>query len=110
MENNSRKPKEYMRVHYVTGGDMMGDEGEYRRWCGILIIEMGIETYYERKLVNKWCGPKYVNLQKERPKVVKSFPTYVEKIDNKYYKAGSEIVTEGKLVKRKSVKNLKVSR
>lgn len=95
MENNSRKPKEYMRVRYRNSGDMMGDEGEYRRWRGILIIEMGIETYYERTLVNKWYGPVYVNLQKERPKVVKSFPTYVEKIDDKYYDliTGIEVVT-----------------
>lgn len=96
MENNIRKPKEYMRVRYRNGGDMMGDEGEYSRWRGILIIEMGIETYYKRELVNKWCGPKYVNIQKERPKVVKSFPTYVEKIDDKYYDliTGIEVVTD----------------
>lgn len=96
MENNSRKPKEYMRVRYRNGGDMMGDEGEYRRSRGILIIEMGIETYYKRELVNRWYGPVYVNLQKERPKVIKSFPIYVEKIDNKYYDliTGIEVVTD----------------
>ena len=96
MENNIRKPKEYMRVRYRNGGDMMGDEGEYRRSRGILIIEMGIETYYKRELVNRWYGPVYVNLQKERPKVIKSFPTYVEKIDNKYYDliTGIEVVTD----------------
>ena len=85
MENNSRKPKEYMRVRYRNGGDMMGDEGEYRRSRGILIIEMGIETYYKRELVNRWYGPVYVNLQKERPKVIKSFPTlrcYTTKVNS----------------------------
>lgn len=41
MENNSGKQKEYMRLHYRTGGDMMGDEGEYRGSYVILIIEMG---------------------------------------------------------------------
>lgn len=94
MENNSRKPREYKRVSYINGGDVIYNEKAYRSY-GNLVIMSRPDIYYEKYQVKGLFGYVTMRERKERQQPLKVLPTYVEKIGDRYY----DIITNTEVFK-----------